>query len=59
MNENLNDLAHTVDFYNTLIRLGLVTSGGVDELQTELDIIKYRSAGTINDVDWYKIQKKK
>lgn len=47
---NLMDFAQTIDFVNTLIRLGLFKRGEeIARLQAEFDIIKYRSHETIND----------
>lgn len=49
-NLNLTDLATTIDLFNVFVRLGLVIPGDqLDNLQAQLDIIKYRSFETINE----------
>lgn len=49
-NVNLFDLATTIDLFNVFVRLGLVSpSIQLEDLQAQLDIIKYRSVQAFND----------
>ncbi len=48
---NMMDLAAMVDMMNTMIRLDIsgFVQEEVEDLESQLDIIKYRSYQTIND----------
>lgn len=48
---NLDDLAITIDLFNTMVKLGMGENNSlvIEDLQSQLDIIKYRSFQTIND----------
>ena len=49
-NVNLIDFAQTIDFANTLIRLGLFPKpSDISDLEVQLEMIKYRSYEAIND----------
>lgn len=59
-NVNLDDLATTIDLYNTLIRLRMAyINEQVCDVQDQLDMIRYRSFENINDTYGGKYGKKR
>lgn len=51
VNINLNDFQHTINFYLSLQKIGLIfDSHPIGDIQAQYDMIKYRSQQMIDDL---------